>query len=80
MVAWLVVLTSAVGCRRERRGDAFGVAGSAGAGPAVGSVETFAFGITVSGVVCVFGFVERFELLRAGGVLLFCVGVLLLEF
>jgi len=67
-------------CRRDRRVDAFGGAVSPVAGSVVGSVETFAFGIAVSGVVCVFVFVERFELFRVGAVLLFCVGVLVLEF
>lgn len=74
------MLTSAVVCRRDRRVDAFGGAVSPVGGSVVGSVETFAFGIAVSGVVCVFVFVERFELFRVGAVLLFCVGVLVLEF
>jgi hypothetical protein len=74
------MLTSAAVCRRDRRVDVFGGAVSPVAGSVVGSVETFALGIGVSVVVCVFVFVERFELFPVGAVLLFCVGVLVLEF
>jgi len=49
----------------------------------VGSVETFALGIAVSGaacVVCVFDFVDRLVVFRVGAVLLFCVVVLVFAF